>query len=308
MAILLYLDKTRSSAWKDAITQAFPELECRTWSEPGDLREIEVLITWKVSTELLSRLPSLKAIFTPSAGVDQINFDEIPESITVVRMINPDLEQQMAEYACAAVLSVYRQFPLYRQQHNAHQWKQQHIAPAHQYRIGVMGLGQQGNAVLNQLATFNFSLRGWARSQHDLSGVDCYAGHNALPDFLEGLDCLICVLPLTDATHHILNRAVFDKLNTGACVINIGRGGHVDEADLMTALQSGQLGHAILDVVQNEPLDEDSSLWEHPNLFITPHIAGITRIDAGFDSIKENLRRMIDHEPFIGVVDKSSTY
>ncbi|MGO1297315.1 MAG: 2-hydroxyacid dehydrogenase [Vibrio sp.] len=308
MVVLCYLEKERGLAWQAALKQALPELQFRVWPDHGDLNDVEAIIAWKIPADILASLTNLKVIFTVSAGVDQIDFNSIPESVTVVRMINTDLEQQMAEYACTAVLSVYRQFPLYQSQHNAQQWKQQHIVPAHQYRIGVMGLGQQGKAVLTHLAAFNFALRGWASRQHDLPNVDCYAGEAEFSSFLKGLDCIICVLPLTDETHHILEHDVFEQLNTGACVINIGRGGHVNEADLLTALNSGQLGHAILDVTQQEPLSEDSPLWQQSNLLITPHIAGITRTEAGFESVQQNLQRLIKQQPLVGVVDQAAKY
>lgn len=308
VVVLCYLDKERGLAWKQALEQELTQLQFRVWPDHGDINDIEAVITWKIPEDILSRLPNLRVIFTVSAGVDQIDFNTIPESVTVARMVNTDLEQQMAEYACTAVLSVYRQFPLYQKQHNAHQWQQQHITPAHQYHVGVMGLGQQGKAVLNHLSAFQFSLRGWARGRHHLPNVACYAGAEEFSSFLKGLDCIICVLPLTDETHHILNHRVFEQLNTGACVINIGRGGHVNETELLSALTSGQLGHAILDVTQQEPLPEDSPMWQHPNLLITPHIAGITRLDAGYESVRDNLKRLLEQQPLIGVVDRTAEY
>jgi glyoxylate/hydroxypyruvate reductase A len=171
-----------------------------------------------------------------------------------------------------------------------------------------MGLGVLGQAVLQRLRSFGFRLRGWNRSAREIEGVECFAGPEALESFLGGCDILICLLPLTSQTRGILGRSLFQALPRGASVINVGRGGHLDPQALIEALDEGRLGRAILDVTDPEPLPSDSSLWRHPRVLITPHIASMTQPATAAPLLLENLRRHQRGEPLRDVVDRLRGY
>ena len=308
MVILYHSEPKRGAHWQQQIKAAFPNIEFRLWPDHGDLNEIPALVVWQLKPELLAQLPNLEVIFTVSAGVDQIPTEYVPKNVTLVRMINTDLEQQLTEYACMGVLNIYRGLPLFTAQQRNHLWKPWYCKPANQLNVGVMGLGQQGKAVLRGLQQFHFNCKGWARSQHDIEGVDCFAGTKELNTFLSDLDVLICLLPLTAETKGILNQDIFTALPQGASLINMGRGEHVNEEDLIEALNSEQLSYALLDVACVEPLPEQHTFWSHPKVQLTPHIAGITRPEAGFISLKENIERWQKGLPLLGVVDLNQGY
>jgi glyoxylate/hydroxypyruvate reductase A len=184
----------------------------------------------------------------------------------------------------------------------------QQNVPAAQRRVGVMGLGNLGQAVLRQLHGFGFALRGWSRSAKQIEGVHCYAGDAGLPGFLAGCDILICLLPLTAHTAGILDARLFDALPRGASVVNLGRGGHLREADLLAALDSGQLRRAIVDVLSCEPPAPDHPLLHHPKVWVTPHIGAVTHPASAFQVLLDNLRRHQRGEPMQGRVSRERGY
>ena len=308
MVILYNSMPKRGQHWQQRLKQDFPDVEFRLWPDHGDLNEVTGIVVWKVDTELLAQLPNLQVIFTVSAGIDQIPLDCIPESVQLIRMIDHDLEQQLTEYSCATALSIYRGFHLYREAQAQSSWKPHSVGPASEYRIGVMGLGQQGKAILRGLKPFGFALSGWARSQYSLEGVDCFAGNEHLPDFLNQLDILLCVLPLTEQTRDILNQTLFEQLPQGAALINIGRGEHLVEQDLINALNEQHVSYAVLDVTREEPLPKEHPFWLHPKIMLTPHAAGLTRPESGYQSFIKNLQSYLNGEKAIGWVDRNKGY
>lgn len=172
----------------------------------------------------------------------------------------------------------------------------------------MMGLGVLGCAVLERLAQFGFALSGWSRSPRTLPGVDCHAGADALPAFLEGCDVLICLLPLTTETRFILNASLFASLPRGASVVNAGRGGHLVAADLIAALDSLHLSAAVLDVAEPEPLPAGDPIWSHPRIWLTPHIASVSQPESGAEAVIANILRERNGEPLIGLVDPQRGY
>lgn len=283
LTVLYHSEKNRGLAWQSYIKAEHPNINFYVWPEIDDLSLVEVLVIWKIPEGLIEKLPNLKTIFTVSAGIDQINFEKIPEHVDVIRMIDNDLSDQLAEYSLMSVLMLHRQAFEYLNQQSKSQWVPMTTQPAHKVKIGIMGLGQQGQKVIQRIQPFGFNLRGWSKSQHSIEGVVCYK-ENELETFLSELNILICVLPLTNETKGILNKKLFTTLAKGCSIINIGRGEHLIIDDLVECLNSGQLHRAILDVMEQEPLDTIHPIWQHPKVMITPHIAGMTRPEAGYQT------------------------
>lgn len=196
----------------------------------------------------------------------------------------------------------------YRQQQMARCWQAHLLQPAAKRRVGVMGLGTQAQQILATLQPFGFALSGWARSEHQIDGVDCFAGAGQLPAFLGQCDIVLCVLPLTEQTKGILNRELFQHLPKDAALVNMGRGGHLIEEDLLEALSSGQLSAAVLDVLQQEPAAPDHPFWHHPQIVLTPHIAAMTQPESAFGVLLENIRRHQRGESMLGQVDRERSY
>ncbi|WEK07652.1 MAG: glyoxylate/hydroxypyruvate reductase A [Candidatus Pseudomonas colombiensis] len=307
MALLYKADSERGQQWQALFAEHAPDIEVRLWPDVGNPADIRYLMAWQ-PPENLRDFPNLEVVFATSAGVDQFDLRQLPEQVPVVRMQDPGIVQGIVEYACMAVLSLHRQLPLYLQQQRQGQWQEQPWVPARQRRVGVMGLGMLGKAVLQHLRPFGFNLRGWSRSLQPLDGVECFAGVEQLPAFLSQCDTLLCLLPLTEHTRGLLNARTLGLLPRGASLINLGRGAHLVEQDLLQALDSGQLSHAIVDVVQEEPAPEQHPFWQHPNIWLTPHIGAVTLPESAFAPLLDNLRRHQRGQTMSGVIEKHQGY
>lgn len=308
MSILYRSDLPRAAAWASYFAEHAPDLDFRIWPDAGDLNEVEYLIAWQAPAEFLATLPRLKVLFSSGAGVDHVDFSAVPKHIPLVRMVEPGIINGMVEYVSLAVLALHRDFFDYVVAQDARVWHPLEVPPASARTIGVMGMGSLGCAVLERLATYGFRLRGWNRSARELDGVESFAGADQLQPFLDGCDVLICLLPLTPATQGILNRKLFSALPTGAALINVGRGPHLVDADLLEALDSGQLSRAILDVTEPEPLPAEHPFWTHPRVFLTPHVASMTQPESAAPILLENVRRHQRGEPLTDVIDRSRGY
>lgn len=308
MSVLYRSDAARGRTWAGIFASQAPELGFRVWPDAGELKEVEYLIAWQPPLEFLCSLPNLRVLFSIGAGVDQIGLAQVPDGITVVRMIEPGLVSGMVEFATMAVLALHRNVLDYRLAQRAGVWQPREVIPAAQRRVGLMGLGVLGRAVLGALAPFGFVLSGWSRTPKQLPGVACHSSADGLAAFLGTCDILVCLLPLTPATRHILDSRLFAGLPRGAALVNLGRGGHLNQEDLLQALDSDRLSAAILDVCEPEPLPADHPFWQHPRILLTPHIAAVTRPETAARIVLENIRRHRAGKPLRDVVDRTAGY
>jgi glyoxylate/hydroxypyruvate reductase len=225
-----------------------------------------------------------------------------------VRMVEPGIVQGMVEYVTHAVLGLHRDMPQYRRQQQEGRWQPLPVRPAGERRVGVLGLGSLGQAVLAQLVSLGFDCAGWSRSRHEVDGVQCHAGSDELPAFLARTDILVCLLPLTDSTRGFLDAKLFSMLPMGAGLVHVGRGPHLVEHDFLEALASGRIGDAVLDVTDPEPLPPAHAFWRHPRIQLTPHIASMTQPLSAAEAVLGNLRRFEAGEPMAGLVDRTRGY
>jgi glyoxylate/hydroxypyruvate reductase A len=308
MSVLYRSDPVRGRIWAGRFAAEMPELAFHIWPEPCDPAAVEYLIAWQPPAQLLASLRNLKVLFSVGAGVDHLDLASLPGHIPVVRMVEPGIESGMVEYVTMAVLALHRDLPGYLCDQRARLWRPRDPAAAAARRIGIMGLGVLGTAALRALAPFGFPLSGWSRTPKTIAGVDCYAGAEGLGPFLRQCDILVCLLPLTPATRGILDARLLQQLPQGAALINVARGGHLDNQALLAALDSGRLSAAVLDVCEPEPLPEDHPFWHHPRILLTPHIASVTRPDTAAGIVLENIRRHRRGEPLRDVVDRTAGY
>lgn len=308
MTLLYKADPVRGEQWKALFAERAPDIEWRAWPDLGDPQAIRYLAAWQAPDDLETLLPNLQVLFALSAGVDQLDLGRLPAHLPVVRLLDPGITQGMCEYASFAVLSLHRDMLRYRQQQTDKHWQAHRLLPASKRRVGVMGLGLQARQILATLQPYGFALSGWARSRHDIPGVECFAGAEQLPAFLGQCDILLCVLPLTEQTEGILDRQLFQHLPKGAALVNMGRGGHLVEEDLLQALASGQLSAAVLDVLREEPARPEHPFWHHPQILLTPHIAAMTQPESAFDVLLENIRRHQRGDPMLGQIDRKQGY
>jgi glyoxylate/hydroxypyruvate reductase len=307
MSVLYKADPVRGALWAERFAQLAPDTPFHIWPEAGDPAAIRYLVAWQPD-DLAVSLPNLEVVFSVGAGVDQLDLARIPAHLPVVRMIEPGIVEGMVEYVTEAVLAIHRDLFDYALQQQARVWRPLPLHPAASRRVGVLGLGMLGTAVLERLRVFGFACAGWSRSPREIEGVECYAGDEMLDAFLARTDVLICLLPLTDATRGLLGRRVFNRLPKGASLVHVGRGPQLVSADLLDALERGQIHSAVLDVSDPEPLPADHPLWAQPRVRITPHVASATRPDSAVDAVLENLRLHRAGQRMNGEIDRSRGY
>ncbi|NCP64859.1 MAG: glyoxylate/hydroxypyruvate reductase A [Paraglaciecola sp.] len=298
----------RGQHWQKLFAQNLPEVNWHTWPDVKDKSAIDVLVCWIPPRNYQQDYPNLKVIFSVGAGVDQLGLASVPEHVSVVRMLDPALEQQMTEYVLMSVLNIHRDTLAYAQSNLQQQWQPLKSRSAAKRRVGIMGLGNLGQAAAQALVSVGFTVSAWSKSVKTVKGIQCFAGSRGLQPFLQQADILVCLLPLTDDTRGILNLSNMAMLPSGASIINVGRGEHLVEADLLILLKEQHLRYAILDVFDKEPLTNDHPFWQHPQILVTPHIAAITQNDTAGQVLVENVKRYINQQAMLGLVDKQQQY
>jgi glyoxylate/hydroxypyruvate reductase A len=269
-----------------------------------DPAEIHYAAVWKPGQGELAAFPNLRVIFNLGAGVDALMADASLPKVPLVRVAVGDLTDRMAEYVVLHVLMHHRQEPYLRASQREKRWAPKFQWPASAISVGIMGLGVLGANAAKALRQIGFRVSGWSRSPRPTDGIACFHGNAQLEAFLRQTDILVCLLPLTPDTRHILNRKLFAQLHRngplGAPVlINAGRGGLQNEADILACLDDGTLGAASLDVFATEPLPTDSPFWTHPNVVLTPHNAA----DADPDEISKYVAHQIERFEAGGVLE-----
>lgn len=308
MALVYKADPERGEEWKRLMAQKRPDLPFYVWPETGDPAAVRFLAVWQPPENMLTRFPNVEIVFSTGAGVDQLDVAGFPAHIPLVRMLEPSIAEGMVEYVTLGVLALHRHLLDYRADQAAERWVPIRLVPARKRRIGVLGLGQLGQAVCRKLAGFGFPVAGWSRSPRAIAGIACQSGPDALPAFAAGSDILVCLVPLTQRTRGILNARLFAALPPGAGVVSVGRGGHLVQEDLLAALDSGHLTGAVLDVTDPEPLPPAHPLWSHPRVLLTPHVASMTDPEGAIDFLLATLERHRQGLPLPGVVDRQRGY
>lgn len=309
MTILFCSDSDPPEPWRRTFAHAFPQMPFRVWPDCGPLNAIHYALVWRPPSGLLAQLPNLKAILVLGAGVDSTLSDvTLPRDIPVLRLVDAGLPGPMAEYALYAVLYFQRRMQGYAGLQRDAVWRRIPWSLAEEWPVGVMGLGVIGGLIARRIAALGYPVAGWVRSPRLLEGMEVFAGRDRLHGFLARSRVVINALPLTPETENILDACAFDAMRRGSYLVNIGRGGHVADRDLIAALDSGQLDGAMLDVFRDEPLPSTHPFWRHPKIIVTPHAAAPTIPNAAEAQVIENVRRLERGEPPLGVVDREKGY
>ena len=309
MALLLTPISNPARDWLRLFAAELPGLEVRIWPDIGDPAAIEIAAVAHVPHGALARLPNLRLIASLFAGQEVLLGDPtLPRHVPIVRTGNPDGDVMMSETALLHVLRHHRYLPDYALAQQRHEWKRQPVLSASERRVGVMGLGAIGLAAAQRLREHGFQVAGWARTARALDGIEMFYGRERLATFLGRSEIVVNLLALTPETENILDRAAFALMPKGASVINLARGQHIVDDDLVAALDEGQLAGATLDVFREEPLPKDDPLWIHPRITIVPHAS--RRLDAAqiVPRICENVRRLRHGLPLVYLVDPAAGY
>ncbi len=311
MSASLVLSDTGASyaAWEIAFRKAAPEVVLVRDEPERDLRGIRYCMTWKPLPGVYGRMPDLKALFVLGAGVERFVDDAtIPANVQIVKMAEPGLTQAMEHYVLWQVLELHRGFRELATAQREVRWIDQTYPAPWDRKVGVMGLGTLGEAVARKLQSFGFATRGWSRSAKSIEGVSVFSGSAKIADFLDRLEILVCLLPLTPETRGILNADLFNRLAPGAGLVNVGRGAQLNEADLISALGSGQLSGASLDVFHSEPLPAAHPFWRHPKILVTPHLASDVDPESSTLAIRQQIERAENGQALEHVADRKRGY
>jgi glyoxylate/hydroxypyruvate reductase A len=250
----------------------------------------------------------LQNLFNTGAGVDALLKLQLPAQLNVVRLNDAGMSVQMAEYVCHAVIRYFREFEHYAQDAAAKRWSFRKPAVRAEFPIGILGAGVLGSKVAAALKQFEFPVNVWSRTAKELPGIQSFAGHEQLPPFLNASRVLVNLLPLTAETENILNRATLSQLQPGAFLINVARGKHLLEQDLLDLLQEGHMAGATLDVFRVEPLPQDHPFWQHPKINITPHTSARTLRDESIAQIASKIKAVYAGQPIEGRVSRERGY
>lgn len=300
---------TDGRAWNELLVEALGPIDFRTLRAGlGNTDDIEIALAWKPKPGLLASFRNLRMIVSLGMGVDHLLADDRLPDVAITRIMDEGLVGQMSEYAIYWALWHHRDIAKYAASQRAKTWKPEEFVDSIHRRIGVMGLGTIGQDAAKKLALLGFPTMGWSRTAKTVPGVETFHGREALPKFLGQANILVNVLPLTRETHGIMDKRLFAALPKGAFVINMGRGGHVLDEDLLAALDSGHLAGAALDVFNTEPLPADHPYWTHPKVHITPHMAGYTNPRTASPGVIENIKRLRAGQPLINTVDAKTGY
>ena len=309
MTILLASCVGPAERWLEPLRSALPKEEVYNLSDSFDMETVEIALFGHKALGIFQRLSNLKLIVALQAGVDDLLKDpEFPKNVPVVRSSPPDGDPMIAEYVLLHVLRHHRQMPFFLENQRQLIWEKPDVLQAKERRVGFMGMGLIAGICANLVASVGFQVASWTRTQNHHPNIENYFGNSQLDAFLARTEILINVLPLTEYTEEILCKRTLSMLPRGASIINIGRGQHIVDQDLIDILNSGHLESATLDVFREEPLATTHPFWKNPKITLMPHTARKTRPTNIIPQIIENIRRFRANEPLLQLVDIHAGY
>ena len=309
MRISFCCTDTTPEPWLQGLRAALPDATVEIW-QPG-AAAADYAVVWAPPQRFLDEQTALKALFNIGAGVDALLRLRLPPQTCVVRLDDAGMSVQMAEYVCHAVIRHFREFDGYQADVALGKWSYRKPRRRQDFPVGVMGLGVLGERVSRALAQFDFPVMGWSRSAKSIPGVQCFSGESGFNDFLAATRILVCLLPLTPDTENIMRHDTLARLKPGGYVINVARGSHLADEDLIALLDSGQLAGAMLDVFRVEPLPAAHPFWKHPKITVTPHTSARTLRDESIAQIAAKIEALDNGAPIAslaGVVDPKKGY
>jgi glyoxylate/hydroxypyruvate reductase len=309
---LLIVDLDRyigtAKAWRDTFEEQLPDLEIRIWPAAGEPAEIEYLAFMRPDFDALPEFPRLKAMFSRSAGVETfVDHPRLPKA-RLGKIEPPGGDPMMTEYVVMHVLRLHRDMPGYQAAQARREWRRTRIVRPEERRIGFLGYGLMAQAPALVLKSLGFPVAAWVRNPRQNAEVAIYHGRDQLAAFLGRTDIAVCLLPLTRETEGIFCAQHLAMMPKGAMLVNVGRGKHVVEADLIAALDSGQLSYAALDALWPEPLPPSSPLWSHPQVTVMPHVARRPTVAQLVTEIAKNIRSLEAGGPLLQEVDIALGY
>jgi glyoxylate/hydroxypyruvate reductase A len=307
--VLLLTQPQAPELFAQALAPLLPGVPIWEDAAAADPASVAAVLAWRLQAGMVTPYSNLRLVCATAAGVEKItDAPDLAPQVQVMRVVDPLVNTGLAQYVLLMALRHLRALPLFEAQQRAHDWTRHRPPDPYSVTAAVLGLGEAGRTVASALQVAGFNVRGWSRSPKSLPGIATFAGAAGLADALRDARYVVCVLPLTGATRGLLDRRTLSLLPRGAYVINVARGGHVVEADLLALLDAGHLDGAALDVQETEPLPADSPLWGQPRVTITPHIAAQASVASVATQFAANWYRLVRGESLVNVVDRARGY
>lgn len=306
MKITFCCTDTKADPWLQGLADELPGADISVW-RPG-APQADYAVVWAPPQRFMDEQSSLRALFNIGAGVDALLQLHLPSTAKVVRLDDAGMAVQMAEYVCHAVVRHFREFDQYETDMQAGRWGYRKPRLRNDFPVGVMGLGVLGQRVARALAQFDFPVNGWSRTPRSVEGVHAFDGSKGLQDFLAASRVLVNLLPLTPETQNILNRQTLARLLPGAYVINVARGAHLVDDDLLALIASGHVAGATLDVFRTEPLPAGHAFWNHPRITMTPHTSARTLRGESIAQIARKIAALERGSSVAGIVNLTRGY
>lgn len=308
MSIALILNRGRAEEWKVEINKHLPEIKVEIFPEIENYEKVEFALCWKPEVDYYTHFPNLKVIQSGGAGIDHLFPKDIPSHLHICRIIDPMLKNDMFEHILTCLMHAMKNFSVYSLDKMQEHWHPMLYKSIGETKVTILGLGEIGGYVAERLAQMGFNLNGWSRSPKNLQSVKSFTGIDGLSAAVEDTDFIVNVLPLTDETKGILNHSLFNLCPKETVLVNVGRGEHLMENDLLEAIAEERISAAYLDVFHKEPLPQDHPFWNCPSIFITPHVASRTNIRSSAEQVVDNYIRMSEGRSLLNEVSLEKGY
>lgn len=309
MSVLLLFENKDVRPWAKILKAKLSHTKVEVYPDVVDAATVDFVICWKPKKNVLKQFPNIKLIQSVGASVDHIiNTQTIHDNTKISRIVDKNLSHDMWEFVLAVVLTRLKNTETYQSQQREKVWQQHTYRALNETTVAILGLGKIGAYVAEKFAQLGMKVKGWSNSEKTISNVESFIGKEELGLCLKEADFLINLLPLTRKTKDILNKTTLQQLPTHAYLINVGRGEHLVESDLLELLNSSHLSGALLDVFRTEPLPKDHPFWNHPKIQLTPHVASLTNIESATNQIVENYNRLVNNKEFLNSVSLKKAY
>lgn len=308
MSIALMFNNKDPKEWQLEISRLLPETKVEVYPEIENFKDVDFLISWKPEKNYFTHYPNLNVIQSIGAGIDHLMPNTLPKHIKVARIIDPMLKEDMFEYVLTCLLSSMKNIPSYFENKQQKTWSPLKYSSIYETCVTILGLGEIGSFVAMKLVDLGFNVKGWSNSVKSLKNVESYKGNDELHLAVNDADFVVNILPLTNLTEGILNKKLFENCKKGSVLINVGRGEHLIESDLLEFIENKRFSESYLDVFSQEPLPIDHPFWKCNRIFITPHTASMTNIKSSVQQIVENYERMKQKKDLLNEVSLKRGY
>ena len=308
MSIALLFNQKDTKEWEIKLRDLLPKTKIEVYPNIDNTEDVEFLITWKPHENYVNEFPNLKVVQSVGAGIDHLLHTPLDSKIKIARIVDENLKHDMFEHVLTCILASMKNFPFYQIDKGNKIWEPKSYKSINKTEITILGLGEIGKFVAEKLYHLGFIVNGWSNSAKDLDNISSFYGENQFYKSVESADFIINLLPLTPVTENILNASFFNSCKPNSVLINVGRGRHLNEIDLLNALEMHQIKAAYLDVFTEEPLNETHPFWTNNKVFITPHVASLTNVNSAIHQIIDNYVKFKQGEKLNHEVDLKRGY